>query len=64
MPLWPTKTQFRRRREPITLADIQVGDTVRVEGAVKGGTFTATTVGDMGAPPPEHHRPARPPAAQ
>ena len=44
-------TTFRRRRDPITLADIQVGDMVRVEGAVKGGIFTATTVGDMGAPP-------------
>jgi hypothetical protein len=42
-------TSFRRRRDPITLADIQVGDTVRVEGAVKDGVFTATGVGDMGA---------------
>ncbi len=42
-------TTFRRRRDPITLADIQVGDTVRAEGAVKDGVFTATTVGDMGA---------------
>jgi hypothetical protein len=41
-------TTFRRRRDPITLADIQVGDTVRAEGAVKDGVFTATTVGDMG----------------
>ncbi|HUA91952.1 MAG TPA: DUF5666 domain-containing protein [Terracidiphilus sp.] len=43
-------TTFRRRRDPITLADIQVGDTVRVDGAVKDGQFTATTVADMGAP--------------
>jgi hypothetical protein len=47
-------TTFRRRRDPITLADIQVGDTVRVEGAVKDGVFTATAVGIggmMGGPP-------------
>ncbi len=46
-------TTFRKRRDPITLADIQVGDMIRVEGAVKDGTFLAATVGDMGAPPPE-----------
>lgn len=44
-------TAFRKRREPITLADIQVGDTVRVEGAVQGGTFVATAVNAMGPPP-------------
>jgi hypothetical protein len=43
-------TTFRKRRDPITLADIQVGDTVRVEGAVKDGSFVATTVNAMGAP--------------
>ena len=43
-------TTFRKRREPITLADIQVGDVVRVEGAVKNGTFVATAVADMGVP--------------
>jgi preprotein translocase subunit YajC len=43
-------TTFRKRRDPITLADIQVGDMVRVEGAVKGGQFVATTVSVMGAP--------------
>jgi hypothetical protein len=37
-------TTFRRRREPLTLADIQNGDTVRVEGALKNGVFTATAV--------------------
>jgi hypothetical protein len=37
-------TTFRKRRDPVTLADIQVGDTVRVEGAVKDGVFAATTV--------------------
>ena len=50
-------TVFRKRREPVTLADIQVGDTVRAEGALKDGAFTATTVNVMGmpagaAPPP------------
>lgn len=46
-------TSFRKRREPITLADIQVGDTVRVEGAVKDGSFVAATVMAMGMPPGE-----------
>ncbi len=45
-------TTFRQRRDPITLADIQVGDMVRAEGAVKDGVFTATAVNSMGAPPP------------
>ncbi|MGB6192514.1 MAG: DUF5666 domain-containing protein [Terracidiphilus sp.] len=44
-------TTFRKRRDPITLADIQVGDMVRVDGAVKGGTFVATNVALMGQPP-------------
>jgi hypothetical protein len=44
-------TSFRKRRDPITLADLQVGDTVRVEGAVKDGAFLAATVNAMGAPP-------------
>jgi hypothetical protein len=44
-------TTFRKRRDPITLADIQVGDMVRAEGALKGGVFTATTVSVMGVPP-------------
>jgi len=43
-------TTFRKRRDPITLGDVQVGDMVRVEGAVKNGVFTATTVSDMGVP--------------
>lgn len=43
-------TQFRRRREPITLADVQVGDNVRVEGAVKDGQFVAATVNLMMPP--------------
>jgi hypothetical protein len=40
-------TTLRKRREPITLADIQVGDMVRADGTLKGGTFTATTVNVM-----------------
>jgi hypothetical protein len=44
-------TTFRKRREPITLADVQVGDMVRVEGAVKDGVFVAASVAVMSAPP-------------
>jgi preprotein translocase subunit YajC len=61
-------TTFRKRREPITLADVQVGDAVRVEGAMKGGAFIATSVAVMGMPPgggasvPQNAQPA--PAAQ
>jgi hypothetical protein len=44
-------TAFRKRREPIALADIQIGDTVRVEGAVKDGAFVAASVNVMGMPP-------------
>jgi len=47
-------TAFRKRRDPITLADVQVGDMVGVEGAVKDGIFVATNVSVMGmqGPPP------------
>ncbi len=44
-------TTFRKRRDPITLGDIQVGDSVRVDGAMKDGAFLATTVSAMGPPP-------------
>jgi hypothetical protein len=44
-------TSFRKRRDPITLADVQLGDVVRVEGAAKDGTFLATMVAVMGPPP-------------
>ncbi len=44
-------TTFRKRREPITLTDVQTGDNVRVEGAVKEGIFMATAVNVMGMPP-------------
>lgn len=43
-------TVFRKQRDPVTLADIQVGDTIRVEGATNNGAFTATTVNVMPAP--------------
>ncbi len=43
-------TDFRERRNPITLGDVKVGDTVRVEGSVQNGTFTATTVDLMRMP--------------
>jgi Domain of unknown function (DUF5666) len=45
-------TTFRKRRDPITLADIQVGDMVRVEGVLNGGSFLAKSVAVM-APPPQ-----------
>jgi hypothetical protein len=47
-------TTFRKRRDPITLGDIQVGDAIRVEGGVKDGAFLASTVSVMGqqGPPP------------
>jgi hypothetical protein len=44
-------TTFRKRRDPVTLADLQVGDMVRVEGAVKDGIFFASSVTLMGPPP-------------
>ena len=59
-------TTFRKRRDPITLADIQVGDTVRVEGALKDGAFLATQVSAIGPPPggtPNAPRSAAPPSA-
>ena len=43
-------TTFRKHREPITLTDVQVGDRVRVEGAVKDGIFVAASVTVMGMP--------------
>lgn len=44
-------TTFRKHREPVTLAEVQVGDVVRVEGAVKDGSFVAASVTVMGMPP-------------
>jgi len=37
-------TSFRRRRDSITLADIQPGQQLQAEGAMKDGAFLATTV--------------------
>lgn len=54
-------TTFRKRRDPITLGDIQVGDMVRAEGAVKNGAFLAATVADMGTPPQRNDSAAPPP---
>ncbi len=47
-------TTFRKGRDPVTLADIQLGDTVRVDGGLKDGVFAATTVnvGGMGGQAP------------
>ena len=41
-------TTFRKRHAPITLADIQTGDVVRVEGQIKNNVFVATSVYVMG----------------
>jgi hypothetical protein len=53
-------TTFRKRRDPITLGDIQIGDMIRTEGSVKNGAFLATSVAvmaprqrDDGLPPPQ-----------
>jgi hypothetical protein len=46
-------TTFRKHHEPVTLADVQVGDMVRVEGSVKEGAFVAASVAVMGMPPVE-----------
>jgi hypothetical protein len=44
-------TTFRKRREPITLSDIAIGDMLRADGGVKDGLFTASSVIVMGMPP-------------
>lgn len=43
-------TDFRERRDPITLADIETGDMVRAQGALSDGTFTASSVNVMRMP--------------
>jgi len=43
-------TDFRERRNPITLADVKVGEMVRVQGALSGEIFTASLVNVMRAP--------------
>ena len=40
-------TSFRKRRDSITLADIQPGEQLRAEGALKGGVFLAAVVTAM-----------------
>ena len=54
-------TTFRKRRDPITLADIQPGDMVRVEGSVKNGEFLAATVAVMGPRPDRTNNQVPPP---
>jgi hypothetical protein len=44
-------TSFRKRRAPVTLAEVEVGATVRAEGEVKEGVFVASSVTVMGMPP-------------
>lgn len=41
---------LRKRREPIALTDLQVGDLVRVDGALQDGLFHATTISVMSMP--------------
>ena len=53
-------TSFRKRRDPITLGDIQTGDMVRVEGSMKNGSFVAATVSVMGPRPERGNNPAGP----
>jgi hypothetical protein len=43
-------TKFREQRNPITLADIKTGETVRVQGSSSGDTFTASGVNVMRTP--------------
>ncbi len=57
-------TEFRKRRDPITLADIQVGDTVRADGAAKDGVFTAVNVNVFGGQGGETPSVPRGPAPQ
>lgn len=51
-------TSFKKRHDSITLADVKVGDRVRVDGAVKGGTFVASTL-SVFEPRPEGERGSR-----
>lgn len=43
-------TSLRKRRDPVTLADVTVGDLLRVEGHAAGDGFQATTIELMGNP--------------
>lgn len=53
-------TEFRERRNPITLADVKTGDMVRVEGALSSDTFIASMVNVMR--PPQGRGPGGPPS--
>lgn len=57
-------TDFRERRNPVTLADIKVGDMVRVQGALSDGTFTASVVNLMRMPPGGPNGPGGPDGAR
>ena len=48
-------TSFKKRRDSITLADVKVGDRVRVDGAIKNGAFVASTL-SVFEPRPEGER--------
>jgi hypothetical protein len=43
-------TSLRKRRDPVTLADVTVGDLLRVEGHAAEAGFQATTIELMGNP--------------
>ncbi len=43
-------TSFKKRRDSITLADIQVGDRISAQGTLKDGVFVASTVNAGRAP--------------
>ena len=55
-------TTFRKRRDPITLGDMQLGDNIRVEGAVKDGQFVAAGVNVM--MPPANGGPVKRPGTE
>ena len=57
-------TTFRKRRDPTTLADIQPGDMVRVEGEIKNNTFVAANVSVMGPRPDRSDCPNSPATPQ
>jgi hypothetical protein len=54
-------TSFRKRREDVTLADVKVGDTISVQGALHADTFVAGTLRIMtpGAGPGANPGPGR-----
>lgn len=52
-------TSLRKRRAPATLADLSVGDMLRVEGKAAEGGFAATTV-EIEGPMPPHGVPVLP----